>query len=63
MVKNTQQFKYVIDAEIPDQMVKSVRFDLSRYGDVQKVLVFEEYVTVLQAIWSAEKYLSFGVTD
>jgi len=45
-----------------EEKVKSVQFDLSRYGSVKKIIKFPTPVTYQEAILAAEEYLSQPLT-
>lgn len=56
-------FKYQKWCRIKDEKpVKSIVFNVSRYGNVKKTFIFEDPVTVRQAIVYAETYLSQKLT-
>jgi len=62
--KKASEFSYFKLCQIRDEKsVKSIRFDVSRYGNVKKIIKFKTPTTVSQAIVSAETYLSQKLTE
>jgi len=60
-------FKYVLDEkEFPynkNKLIKSIRFDISRYGQYTRTIRFRQKTSVECAIKAAEKYLSKPMSD
>jgi hypothetical protein len=63
-----KKFKYIICERVIDKLhddktlIKSVIFNISRYGRFNKKLIFYNFVTIRQAIENVEEYLSEKVT-
>lgn len=67
-MSQVEQFKYIICDNVADKityentLVKSVTFNISRYGKFNKKLEFDSLITIKEAIEKAEEYLSEKVT-
>ena len=68
MTEQGKKFKYIICESVIDKiyddetLIKSVTFNVSRYGRFNKKLIFSNLVTIKEAIEKVEEYLSEKVT-
>lgn len=55
-------FSYVFSERLPDEMVSSVVFSVSRYGESRLKISFPKQVTVFEAVKKVEAFLSQPLT-